>query len=83
MNWWLLGDLAMVVIFIPSELMCLLRLEKPLREVADHIEHILSDCVVIAGDLDGIPNLEETQMLTGSGEPAIIRYSEALDAAAR
>jgi hypothetical protein len=81
MNWWLLGDLAMLIAFIPSELVCLLRLERTLAEVSGHIERILPDCVVIAGELDGIPNLEETQMLTGSGEPAIVRYTDALEGA--
>jgi hypothetical protein len=77
-TWWYVADLLGVFAFLPALAVCLRRLERPLALADKHTTRIRDDVTAIAAALDGLPGLAETQMLTGSGQPGVVRYTEAL-----
>jgi hypothetical protein len=78
MIWWYVADLLGVFVLLPALALFLRRLVRPLAAADRHITDIRDHVTAIAVALDGVPNLAETQMLTGSGLPGVERYTDAL-----
>jgi hypothetical protein len=81
LNWWYVSDGLGVVVFLPALVVSLARLIRPLRSIDGHLAAIVDNCNDIASSLDGLPGLSEAELLTGAGQPGIVRYSDALERA--
>jgi hypothetical protein len=76
--WWWIADLIGAVALLPALSWSIVALLRPIRQIAEHLEHVVEDLNETVGSLDAIPDLAETVMLTSAGRPGAERYGEAL-----
>jgi hypothetical protein len=81
MTWWTSADLLGGLVLLPALAVTFGRLIATLRRIAGKIGLITDDCAAIAAELDGVPRLAETELLTGAGIAGVVRCTDALAAA--
>ena len=79
MDWWYVSDGIGIVVFVPALVISLMRVVQPLRTIDRHLAAIVGECNSIAASLDALPGLSETELLTGAGQPGIVRYADAME----
>ncbi|MFI5626432.1 hypothetical protein ACIA03_23435 [Nocardioides sp. NPDC051685] len=70
--------MIVAVALLPALAWSIASLLRPIRQMAEHLEHVVDDLNETVGSLDAIPDLAETVMLTGAGRPGAERYREAV-----
>lgn len=79
--WWWIADLLGAIVVLPALCWTILALLRPIRQIAEDLEHVVADLNETLGSLDAIPDLAETVMLTSAGRPGAERYGDALRSA--
>ncbi len=78
MTWLIIGDLLGLFALLPALYRALIKLEDSLDVIDQNLTDIVAECKLIVPALDGVAKLAETQMLTGAGSFAIVRYTDEL-----
>jgi len=68
------------VVLLPALIATFVRLVVALRRILDEIAPITQNCLFLVADLDSLPRLAETEVLTGAGVAGIVRCKDALAA---
>lgn len=81
MTWWTTADLLGGLILLPTLAATFGRLIATLLHIERELTPITENCVAIAAQLDSVPRLAETEVLTGAGVAGVARCTNALEAA--
>lgn len=79
--WWWIADLLGAIVLLPALSWTILVLLRPIRQIAEHVDDVVTDLNEVLGALDRVPDLAETVMLTSAGRPGVERYGDALRSA--
>lgn len=57
MIWWWIGNIILLVVVLPIVAVLMRRIVTPVNEIRKTVDGILSDGVVLTGELDNVPEL--------------------------
>jgi hypothetical protein len=76
--WWI-ADAVLLLVVIPVLVFCLNKVLRPAMEIKKYADDVLVHGVGLTGTLDAVPQLLETEKLSGAALGLVGRYGAALE----
>ncbi len=79
MVWWWIANLVGLLVVIPLVILLANRVIRPAREIRRYADDILEHGVLLTGNLDPVPALEDTRMIVRRVTNNAVGYVTALE----